>query len=144
MTDAPLSPSYQRLLDIVLTASSPMSAAAIAERVHLSQGHVADKLRVLRDLGLIGPTGHGTGATWAPLDKARAIRDAAAEARRVAARKRARAKQCQRLKALALQANEAWAEAPPSRRIVAAGSEPMPFKPAAPVSVFSLADLEAA
>lgn len=139
MPDIPLSPSLQRLLALVLEADPPMRASAIAERMGLSKDHTTAKLRILRKRGLVAPTSDGSSAVWCALDKARAIREANTEALKRAAACRYQREYKRRQREAEMRAADEWAASSAQCRIVAAGSVPPPVRPAAPVSVFSLA-----
>lgn len=136
MSSIPLTPGLQRLLALVIEADPPMGSAEIADRMCRSQSHTTDRLRILRNRGLIAPTSHGKAAVWAATDKALAIRAANADGvQRDAARQRDRA--------AAAAAAERWASSSMVCRIVPAGSAPPPVRPPAPFSVFSLAAMSA-
>lgn len=134
----PLTRRLQELLDIVMSAGRPLTAAELAARYGATQGHTTTRLRILRKRGFIAVTKPGgQSAAWAPASVAARLRAQHEKQRREALNAR-NARRARRAESAKEGGHVAWAESAPQRRIVDAANC-QPFRPPVPVSIFNLA-----
>jgi hypothetical protein len=135
MASIPLTPRLQDLLDIVMSAGRPLTAAELAARYGASQGHTTTRLRILRKRGFIATTKPGgLGTAWAPASVAAQLRAQHEKQRREVLN----ARRARRAVSVKEGGHAAWAESAPQRRIVDAANC-QPFRPPVPASIFNLA-----